>query len=61
MGSDALGAVGMPRRWLPGSVEFAATDAADIIGRKHAFPLYLESTTLSRRIGDGAVAGLAAE
>jgi len=61
IGGDALGAVGMPRRWLPGAVEFAATDAADIIGRKHAFPLYLESTTLARRIGAGAVAGLAAE
>jgi hypothetical protein len=42
-------------------VEFAATDAADIIGRKHAFPLYLESATLARRIGAGAVAGLEAE
>ncbi len=61
IGGDALGAVGMPRRWLPGAVEFAATDAADIIGRKHAFPLYLESATLAGRIGAGAVAGLAAE
>jgi esterase/lipase superfamily enzyme len=60
-GTDALGAVGMPRRWLPGSVEFAATDAANIVGRKHAFPLYLESSTLARRIAAGAVAGLAAE
>lgn len=61
MGGDALGSVGMPRRWLPGSVEFAATDAANIIGRKHAFPLYLESTPLARRISAGAVAGLEAE
>jgi len=60
-GTDALGTVGMPRRWLPGSVEFAATDAANIVGRKHAFPLYLESSTLARRIAAGAVAGLAAE
>jgi hypothetical protein len=42
-------------------VEFAATDAANIIGRKHAFPLYLESTPLARRISAGAVAGLDAE
>ena len=60
-GTDALGVVGMPRRWLPGSVEFAATDAANIVGRKHAFPLYLESSTLARRIAAGAVTGLAGE
>ncbi|MEI6635133.1 MAG: alpha/beta hydrolase [Planctomycetota bacterium] len=61
MGTDALGAVGMPSRWLPGGVEFAATDAAGIVGRKHAFPLYLESASLARRIASGAVGGLADE
>ena len=61
MGTDALGAVGMPRRWLPGGVEFAATDAAGIVGRKHAFPLYLESASLAHRIASGAVGGLADE
>ena len=51
----------MPRRWLPGGVEFAATDAAGLVGRKHAFPLYLESASLARRIASGAVGGLTDE
>ncbi|MEI6504513.1 MAG: alpha/beta fold hydrolase [Planctomycetota bacterium] len=57
-GADALGTVGMPRRWLPKGVEFTATDAASIVGKRHAFPLYLESPTLARRIASGAVSGL---
>ncbi|MCE9631775.1 MAG: alpha/beta hydrolase [Planctomycetia bacterium] len=60
-GADALGAVGMPRRWLPGSVEFTATDAASIVGKRHALPLYLESPTLVRRIASGAISGLTGE
>jgi esterase/lipase superfamily enzyme len=60
-GADALGAVGMPRRWLPGSVEFTATDAASVVGKRHALPLYLESPSLARRIASGAVAGLTGE
>jgi hypothetical protein len=60
-GADALGAVGMPRRWLPGSVEFTATDAGSVVGKRHAFPLYLESQSLARRIAAGAVSGLAGE
>lgn len=58
---DALGSVGMPRRWLPGGVEYSATDAAAIVGKRHAFPLYLESAALSRRIAAGAIDGLAAD
>ncbi|MFM7243401.1 MAG: alpha/beta hydrolase [Planctomycetaceae bacterium] len=58
---DALGSVGMPRRWLPGSVEYSATDAAGIVGKRHAFPLYLDSATLSGRIAAGAIGGLAAD
>lgn len=58
---DALGSVGMPRRWLPGGVEYSAADAAAIVGKRHAFPLYLESAALSRRIAAGAIGGLAAE
>lgn len=58
---DALGSVGMPRRWLPGPVEYSATDAASIVGKRHAFPLYLESATLSRRIAAGAVGGLSGD
>jgi hypothetical protein len=60
-GIDALGVVGMPRRWLPGHVEYTATNAAPIVGRKHSLPLYLESPTLAGRIVAGAVAGLVAE
>jgi hypothetical protein len=59
--SDALGVVGMPRRWLPGEVEFTATDAAPVVGKRHSFPLYLEAPGLARRIATGAVAGLGAE
>ncbi|MEX0670824.1 MAG: alpha/beta hydrolase [Pirellulales bacterium] len=57
-GADALGTVGMPRRWLPEGVEFTATDAASIVGKRHAFPLYLESPALVRRIASGAISGL---
>ncbi|MGI9177637.1 MAG: alpha/beta hydrolase [Pirellulales bacterium] len=60
-GADALGVVGMPRRWLPGSVEFTATDAASVVGKRHALPLYLESPSLAWRIASGAVAGLTDE
>jgi esterase/lipase superfamily enzyme len=58
---DALGSVGMPRRWLPGSVEYSATDAAAIVGKRHAFPLYLDSAALSRTIAAGAIDGLVAD
>lgn len=58
---DALGSVGMPRRWLPGGVEYSATDAAAIVGKRHAFPLYLESAALSGRIAAGAIDGLVAD
>lgn len=60
-GADALGTVGMPRRWLPGSVEFTATDAASVVGKRHALPLYLESPSLAWRIATGAVTGLTDE
>ncbi len=60
-GADALGTVGMPRRWLPGAVDFTTTDAAPVVGKRHALPLYLESPSLARRIAAGAVVGLADE
>jgi hypothetical protein len=56
--SDALGKVGMPRRWAEGA-EFTATDAAGIVGKQHGLPLYLASPTLSRRIATGALDALA--
>jgi hypothetical protein len=61
MRTDALGTVGMPRGWLPGGVDFSAIDAAPIVGRRHALPLYLQAPALSRRIAAGAVGGLADE
>lgn len=59
--ADALGTVGMPRGWVPGGVDFSATDAAPIVGKRHALPLYLQSPALSRRIAAGAVGGLTDE
>lgn len=56
--ADALGYVGMPRRWLPGDIEFLATDAAGIVGKNHGLPLYLASPALTRRIATAALAGL---
>jgi len=55
---QALGEVGMPRRWLPGGVEFTTTNAAPVIGRQHSFLPYLGSNTLTRRICTGAGAAL---
>lgn len=56
--ADALGYVGMPRRWA-GTAEFTATDAARIVGKNHGLPLYLASPTLTRRIASGALESLA--
>lgn len=56
--ADALGYVGMPRRWA-GEVAFSATDAAGIVGKNHGLPLYLASPTLARRIATGALEDLA--
>lgn len=56
--ADALGHVGMPRRWLPPEVEFTATDAAAIVGKNHGLPLYLASPVLTAKIAVGALEGL---
>lgn len=56
--TDALGVVGMSRRWVPAHVEFSATDAAPVVGARHALPEYFRSASLMRRISSGAVAGL---
>jgi len=58
---EALGVAGMSRRWVPAGVEFTATDAAPVVGLRHALPEYLQSPSLMRRIASGAVAGLAGE
>ena len=59
--AEALGYVGMPRRWLPTGLEYLATDAASVVGKNHGLPLYLASPALSRRIVDGTVVGLGGE
>lgn len=56
--ADALGYVGMPRRWLPPQIDFTATDAAAIVGKNHGLPLYLASPTLTATIAAGALEGL---
>jgi len=58
---DALGAVGMSRQAVPAVVEYSATDAAPVVGRKHAFPEYMQSGTLMRRIARGAVEDLTSD
>lgn len=55
--ADALGFVGMPRRWA-GEAEFTATDAAGVVGKNHGLPLYLTSPALTRRIAAGALESL---
>lgn len=54
----ALGHTGMPRRWLPGHIEYSAVNAEAIIGKKHGLPLYLASPTLTKRLCSGATSGL---
>jgi len=56
--AEALGYVGMPRRWMPPEVAFSSVDATNVVGRTHGFPHYLASPALMRRICTGATAGL---
>jgi hypothetical protein len=56
--ADALGYVGMPRRWLPGHVAFSAVDGANIIGKNHGLPLYLASPSLTKRLCSAATGGM---
>jgi len=56
--ADAMGYVGMPRRWLPEEIDFSTTDAASRVGKLHTMWRYLESRSLSDRITSGALAGL---
>lgn len=57
--ADALGLVGMRRDWLPADLEYAASDAAGIVGKLHTMGRYLDSRPLAERIATGALAGLA--
>lgn len=54
----ALGFVGMPRRWLPSGIDYAAADAAGIVGKLHTMQRYLDSPSLAERIAAGAIDGL---
>ena len=57
----ALGFVGMPRRWLPPELDYAAADAASIVGKLHTMQRYLDSPALAERIAGGTLDGLAGE
>jgi esterase/lipase superfamily enzyme len=57
--AEAMGYVGMSRRWLPADLEYSAIDTAGIIGKMHTMRQYLESRSLSERIAIGAVEKLA--
>lgn len=56
--SQALGYVGMPGRWALPHLDFTQFNAAQIVGKQHRFTLYMHSDSLSKRICDGATAGL---
>lgn len=55
---EAMGAVGMSRRWLPAEIDYSATDAARTVGKLHTLWRYLESGSLSARIAHGSLAGM---
>jgi esterase/lipase superfamily enzyme len=59
--ADALGYVGMPRRWLPADLEYDAADAAGIVGKLHTMRRYLDSATLVEKIAGGTLDGLVAD
>ena len=61
VGVPALGLVGMPRRWLPPDIDYAAADAAGIVGKLHTMQRYLDSPSLAERIAAGAIDGLVGE
>jgi len=56
--ADAMGYVGLSRRWLPVGIEYTANDAANVVGKQHTMWRYLESRSLSDRIALGAIGGL---
>ncbi len=55
---DAMGYVGMPRRWMPAEVEYTSLNAAGMVGKLHTMWQYLDSPALSSRIAGGALSGL---
>ncbi|MFM1903023.1 MAG: hypothetical protein RLZZ440_923 [Planctomycetota bacterium] len=59
--TEAMGYVGMPRRWLPDGLEYVATDAAGVVGKMHTMRRYLDSGSLSDRIASGLLDGLTDE
>jgi hypothetical protein len=59
VGADALGFVGMSASRLPAGVEYAAVDAAPVVGREHSFRPFLDSRPLASRIVGSLLGGLA--
>lgn len=58
--TEALGHEQMPACWLPAGVEFTQVDAAQIVGKNHRFPPYLESCSLRQRLAAAVLDGLPA-
>lgn len=58
VGADALGFVGMSASRLPAGVEYAAVDAAPVVGREHSFRPFLDSRPLASRIVGSLLGGL---
>ena len=56
--AEAMGYVGVSRRWLPDGLEYTATDAASVVGKMHTMRRYLDSVALSDRIAGGLLDGL---
>lgn len=56
--ADAMGYVGLSRRWLPVGLEYTSNDAANVVGKQHTMWRYLRSRSLADRIAQGAVSGL---
>ena len=59
--AQAMGYVGVSRRWLPDGLEYTATDAASLVGKMHTMRRYLDSAPLSDRIAGGLLDGLTDE
>lgn len=55
---EAMGSVGMSRRWVPAETDYTAIDAARMVGKIHTMWRYLESGSLSARIATGSLAGM---
>ncbi len=55
---DAMGYVGIPRRWLPADMEYSAIDATGIVGNVHTMWRYLDSQSLCDQLSIAATDGM---